>query len=235
MKFIIEKNLNESSERLTHTARRAGHSVSRWEEGDRVPLSGSVFYGSLNACRFMPGVIGHPDNLNVSAWMNSVKDIALNDVIRFETISTLKNLPESWDRVFIRPDSPMKEFSGRVLNRGDLTPENLDFGFYFNDNQLYVAASPAKTVVMEWRFVSVGRKLVTCSGYDPSVHKGFECSPPQEVLQVAETAAQRCKEPTVVIDVCLTDSGEARFVEYNLFSGSDLYNCDCDAIVKALV
>lgn len=232
--WIIEKNLNESSERLTVAARRAGHKVLRWEEGDTRPISGSFFYGSLNSCRFMPGVIGYPDNLNVSAWMDYTKDIALNDVVRFETVSTLKNVPESWGRVFIRPDSPMKEFSGRALDRADLTPENLDFGFYYNDNQLYVAASPAKSVVMEWRFVSVGRKIITCSAYDPTRHVGFECPPPQEVLQVAEEAAVRCKEPTVVIDVCLTDSGEAKFVEYNLFSGSDMYCCDVFLIVGAL-
>ncbi len=235
MKFIIEKNINLSNERLAAAARKAGHSVVRWEEGDKVPIDGSVFHGSLNACRFMPGVLGSPDNLAVSSWSQYTQNISLNSEIEFKTLGELNTIPSHWDRVFVRPNSPMKEFSGRVLDRSELIPAKLGFGLYYDDENLFVAISPAKVVLLEWRFVSVGRQIVASSGYNPTTHLGYDSIPSSEVWDVAEKAAQICKEPTVVIDVCLTDSGEAKLVEYNLFSGSDLYNCDCDAIVKALV
>ena len=36
-------------------------------------------------------------------------------------------------RIFVRPDSPLKPFSGRVLDRDSISLAALDHGFYFDD------------------------------------------------------------------------------------------------------
>ncbi len=37
--------------------------------------------------------------------------------------------------VFVRPDSPLEPFSGRVLERGRISLQALDHGFYYDDAQ----------------------------------------------------------------------------------------------------
>ena len=60
------------------------------------------------------------------------------------------------DRVFVRPDSPLKPFAVDVLlNVDDVTLDWLDYGFYYDDATLPIVVAPVQSVGSEWRFVVV--------------------------------------------------------------------------------
>ena len=48
------------------------------------------------------------------------------------------------DEVFVRPNSPLKPFAGRVLSRARITLEALDYGFYFDDSEIDVVLTPVR-------------------------------------------------------------------------------------------
>ena len=236
--WIIERNINEACESVAQTAILAGHRVVRWDTGDTIPHPEGqcIFLGSLTMCPTMPGVVGDPRNLEVTAWIGALEHLVLNKKRLFLTVSQIgpSAVPNNWDPVFVRPDSCMKPFAGRVLPRDNLSPAALDFGFYYDDPKLVVVLSPAQQVLDEWRFVAHNRQIIAYSGYSAATRSTTTSNPPSLAFEVAEEAARLSPEPTVVIDVCQVPKGTYHLVEYNLFSGSDLYGCNPHDIVKAI-
>lgn len=233
--WLIETDLNPACEAVATAAVKAGHRVIRWSTGDRIPrVPAPIFLGSLTECRIMPGVQGDPDRLRVSSWLPRVADLALNTEVISTTAGDVSPDLVSWPRVFARPDSAMKPFSGRVLDRQALSPAALDLGFYYDDPALPVVLAPAVSIRQEWRFVAVNGVLVAESGYRVDVGRvGQATVAPAEAVEVARQALMRGPEPTVVIDICELERGGFRLMEFNLFSGADLYTCDPAAIVEA--
>ncbi len=235
--WIIERELNQAAERVAVAARDAGHRLLRWSPGEPIVCAegeSCIFLGSLTACPSVPGVIGDPERLRVSAWLPRVEALVLNREVLHTTVGDVASLELPWSRVFVRPDSAMKPFAGRVLEREQIDPGALDHGFYYENLDLPIVLSPAQEVVEEWRFVAVERQLVAESGYQADGRTGEVRAVPEGARAVAVAAAARSPEPSVVIDVCRTDGGDFSLVEYNLLSGSDLYACDATAIVAAL-
>ena len=235
--WIIETELNAAAERAAEAARARGCRVLRWTSGDPrpTPPSGAcVFLGSLTACPGMPGVIGDPARLRVSRWLPLVGALALNREVVFSTVGEVARLELPWQRVFVRPDSAMKPFAGRVLAREQLAPAALDHGFYYEELELPVVIAPARPVVEEWRFVIVRRRVVAACGYSADGRAGRVATPPAAAYDVAERAAAVSPEESVVADVCRLEDERLFLVEYNLLSGADLYECDADAVVSAL-
>ncbi|MEM7385179.1 MAG: hypothetical protein AAF514_09570 [Verrucomicrobiota bacterium] len=77
-----------------------------------------------------------------------------------EGIATKLGSPRS---LFLRPDSPLKPFSGRVVEVKDISLEKLDHGFYYEDETLPVVAAPVRQVGNEWRFVVASQRVVAGS------------------------------------------------------------------------
>lgn len=234
--WIIETRLNAACEAVAAAARDAGHRVIRWSTGDRRPrVDDAVFLGSLTECAAMPGVIGDPDRLRVGAWLPQVGSLALNGQIIATRVGQVSPASAPWDRVFARPDSAMKPFSGRVLDRAQLSPGALDLGFYYDDPSVPVVLAEAVALEREWRFVAVDGRLVSDSGYRADgVRSAVVDPPPAGAIRAAEAALAVSPEPTVVIDIAELSAGGFRLVEFNLFSGSDLYGCEPRAIVEAI-
>lgn len=249
--WVIETNVNEAAERLAKAAQEAGDQVVRWDgQDDRgLPPDGAraVFYGSLQGCEhfrsrgWVPGVLGSDEELKFSAWIHKVKWHALNYLHHVvTTVDEVANVvfpwyqPEAPQKVFVRPDSALKPFSGRLLDADALTPEALDFGFYYEDPKLPIVLNPAYEIDAEWRFVAVNGRIVAGSGYQADGRKATNGTVDSEALMKAERLAPLIPEvPVVVIDICRSYDFYW-LVEFNLFSGSDLYNCDVAAIVKAI-
>ncbi len=235
--WIVETELNAAAERVAEAARVHGCRVLRWSTGEARPTPPSgpcVFLGSLTACAGMPGVIGDPERLRVRHWLPLVGALALNRESVFSTVGEVARLELPWARVFVRPDSAMKPFAGRVMARGQLGPAALDHGFYYDDLELPVVIAPARPVAAEWRFVIVGRRVVTACGYAADGRAGRAVTPPADAYALAERAAAVSPEESVVADVCRLEDGRLFLVEFNLLSGADLYECDADAVVSAL-
>ena len=137
--------------------------------------------------------------------------------------------------LFVRPDSPLKPFSGRVVEVDKLTLAALDHGIYFDDETLPVLAAPVQDVGREWRFVVVNHTVVAGSEY---VADGRERVDGAVEDHVARFAAQIAAEfpppqPVYVLDICEV-AGRLRIAELNPFSGADLYGCDLVAVIRAV-
>lgn len=218
-----------------------------WSDGRWPRLDGPVvFHGSLgNADRigrqlpWSPGVFCSTERFACTAWWPGAQGHLVTPRYVFPTVADLVEAGppvEFGQRVFVRPDSPLKPFSGRVLDRDHITLGALDHGFYYNDASLPVVVAPAVTVGDEWRFVVVESTVVAGSAYTPQGRNaGAALSPEHPTWGYAATLASElpAPDPVFALDVCETDAG-LRLLEINPFSGADLYGCDRFAVVKAI-
>ena len=207
-----------------------------------------IFWGSLDAAYsqrvagpWKPGAVGDVERFHCSAYYGELagSKIANADAM-FTTVAELVVAPAaivtalgSPERVFVRPDSPLKPFSGRELAVADISLATLDHGFYYDDDQLAIAVCAPKTVGREWRFVVAAREVVAGCEYIAS-REGVGVSVPEGAKLLAEqvAAADWQAAPLYVVDVAEVD-GDFGVMELNPFSGADLYHCDPDRVVDA--
>jgi hypothetical protein len=218
-----------------------------WDDGRWPTPDGPVlFHGSLgNADRvrqqlpWSPGSFCSTERFACSTWWPRAIDDLASPRYVVTTVAELVDIgpPEDFgNRVFIRPDSPLKPFSGRVLDRNQITFAALDHGYYYDDLDLPVVVAPETAISEEWRFVVVNGTVVTGSDYTPEGRQpGSAVAPGTAAWRYAAELASRLRapDPAYVLDVCATSSG-LRLLELNPFSGADLYACDRDAIVRAI-
>ena len=129
--------------------------------------------------------------------------------------------------MFIRPDSPLKPFSGRLLNIDSINLRALDHGLYYEDDTLPIVPCPPVTVDEEWRFVAANGQVVTGSEYDTIGRKEGRVMSKGDEWYFAQIIADKLPSPDPVyaLDVCRSE-GELFLLELNPFSGADLYACD---------
>jgi hypothetical protein len=141
----------------------------------------------------------------------------------------------SADRLFVRPDSPLKPFSGRVVEVESLTLAKLDHGFYYDDETIPVVIAPVQAIGNEWRFVIANRSVIAGSAYDPKARKPVATQLDSAAANFASNVAASIPEPAVVyiLDVCECND-QLRLLELNPFGGADLYACDATAIIDAI-
>jgi hypothetical protein len=173
--WVLEREVfNDNHDRLARAASTAGHKVISWddfwwEDGNWPSLENehTIFHGSLgNANRiaselpWRPGVFCNTPAFACHAWYEKAKMWLLHEKWVFSTVAEFVAEPErflveigSTESFFVRPDSPLKPFSGRVIEREKLSFEALDYGFYYEDKNLPIVITPVSEVDMEWRFV----------------------------------------------------------------------------------
>jgi hypothetical protein len=157
-----------------------------------------------------------------------VRDLVADPVVALAPIG-------SPDTFFVRPDSPLKPFSGRVLEREALSLKALDHGFYYDDALLPVVATPARQVGREWRYVIADGRAVAGSAYDSDGRSARKDDPSGGPWLLASGIAAELEppEPVYIMDICEAD-GALYLLELNPFSGADLYACDREAVVCAV-
>ena len=214
---------------LAAAVHRAGGRVVDWRDDwwvdgrwPRLDGAGVVFHGSLaNADRirrelpWRPGAFCATDAFRCSLWWPRCRADLVTPEFGFSTVERLvvEGAPDiPGDRVFVRPDSPLKAFSGRVLPRAGLTLAALDHGFYYDDLDLPVVVAPAVEVGEEWRFVVAAGQVVAGSAYLADGRTGgLPVGPEHEAwARAAELAAGlQAPDPVFVLDVCATPAGAA--------------------------
>lgn len=142
------------------------------------------------------------------------------------------------DRVFMRPDSPMKHFSGLVCETSDL-PFEASCAAQVNvlhGDHLVMIDRAREIMPVEYRFWLCDGEVVTWSPY---AHDGGRADISRNDLASAMVAAQEVAAITetivnpVVADFAI-ENGEAKLIEMNAFSTSGIYpGADVRAIIRA--
>lgn len=241
---------------LRAAVQRAGQRLIEWDDhwwsSGRWPTieeSAVVFHGSLgNAARlaaaspWRPGAFCNSAAFHCSHWYPGAQAWLLNsdwrclpaDQFVAQANRVLAEIGAE-DVVFVRPDSPLKPFSGRVLASRDISLAALDFGFYFDDPELPVIVAPTRSLLREWRYVVVSGVVVAGSAYAADGRQATPDDPTGEPWHFAAGVANTLPAPedAYVLDVCESEQG-LRLLELNPFSGADLYACDSAAVVDAI-
>ncbi|QDU41832.1 hypothetical protein Mal52_02860 [Symmachiella dynata] len=140
------------------------------------------------------------------------------------------------DKIFVRPDSPLKLFTGQITSTTTFDADMELMGFYdVPANALVVVSSP-KSIVAEWRFIIADQTIVTGSEYIDSEKFAPKATIDPKALELAEIIASSAYQPerVWVADICRTDQGAYRLLEIGVFNCADLYACDTAAIVRAV-
>ncbi len=252
--WVLEPDIfPETHEPIRKAIRDRGHrlidwSDTWWSDGvpSRVPNSSVVFHGSLgnaarisNELRWNPGSFCRETLFYCSSWYESARQwLVHTDWIICTARELVANAPSiakqlgATDRLFVRPDSPLKPFSGRVVEIATLTLAKLDHGFYFDDDTIPVVAAPIQQIGNEWRFVIANRSVIAGSAYDPRTRKPVNVPLTSAAASFASTVASDLPEPdrVYVLEVCECNK-QLRLLEINPFGGADIYACDANAIV----
>jgi hypothetical protein len=139
-------------------------------------------------------------------------------------------------RVFVRPDSPLKLFTGQTAGFDTFEADVEFMGFYEFPPESLVVVSPPQTVVAEWRFVVAGGGVVAGSLYNRDGKLDIQPAVDPAARSLADEIAAAGFEPDPVwmLDVGRTAAGDYRLLEIGGFSFSDLYATDKDAVVAAV-
>ena len=256
MTWIIENEAFSGGDILLLALKFMGKNIILWDDNfwtTKEYMSfpkNSIFHGSLgNASRIskelnlIPGSLCDEDGFSYSVLFENYNNYLLNKNVIFTTISELMQNSEiarglHSEKLFARPDSPLKEFSGRIIPAENLTPAHFDYGFYHENIKLPIVLAPLKPIEKEWRFICIKHQIITGCEYVADGRKGgrtINSESREGAFVFAQKIADERKQKdfAYVIDVCSSD-GKLYLVEMNPFSGADFYHCDAKKIVEAM-
>lgn len=213
-----------------------------------------VVYTSLNMAEklrkrhnWIPGVYLNHKNLSFTGYSSYIPhDWLLNNdclMTTWKSFSTNKTRFFSifnTRRVFIKPNSGVKTFTGSTIDIND-------FDFEINGmNQTtsvlpetIVCVSPYKQIEHEYRFVIVDNKVITGSEYswDDTVFERLDYESPciKKCYDLAVKMAKYHWQPDIAYtcDIAITDYGP-KIIELNSFSCAGLYMCNYEDVILSV-
>ncbi len=141
-----------------------------------------------------------------------------------------------FNKLFIRPSSGSKSFTGKLIERAALDKELRQFALRADPETLVVISKP-QWIKREWRTVVAENKVITASQYKLGVQMIRSKDVPVEVIQYAQNVLDNVKynpDPIWTLDICETDDGKLHVLEVGSFSCAGLYDCDPEVIVETV-
>lgn len=137
-------------------------------------------------------------------------------------------------KVFIRPNSTQKQFTGRLFDLQEFNLNIPDFEV-LDDDDVLVVAKP-KDIIGEWRVVCHQKKVVTSSLYlFQGLYTQVKNLPANAVPFVKEVLnlekMDNYKNP-FVMDIAMVTPEEFKVLEFNALHTSCLYECDPKKIIE---
>jgi hypothetical protein len=136
-------------------------------------------------------------------------------------------------RIFVRPDSPLKLFTGQVVSRETFDADYEFMGFYEFPTSSMVIVSCPQEIETEWRFVVADRRVIAGCQYKNAgamdAQPQYDSAAFKLATQIASSEYQ--PDPVWVMDICKTSDDAYHLLEIGGFSFADLYACDQCAIV----
>jgi ATP-grasp domain, R2K clade family 3 len=217
-----------------------------------------LFYGSLKVASrilgdktrrglpWVPGLIGTMTYYHCAHYFTHLGQWLLNSSYCILPLAELsRRLADDNDKViqsllsqdsqlFIRPNSPLKPFTGEVCSSKQL----LDLKKFMNHNGLHsqemlVVIAPVTEIEAEWRVVICEGQVLTASQYQKSGKPYYQSGLPNEIRALAEEIAQ-CgwqPDPIWILDLCWSNR-KAHLMEIGTLSCSAFYECDLTLIVQ---
>ncbi len=191
--------------------------------------------------RWRPGAFGTVENFACSSYFTHLGEHLLNSDYIMLPFGELRRCSDFLfstlgrdETIFVRPDSPLKLFTGQTVSLATFEADYELMSFYeFPIESLVVVSSP-KTIVGEWRFVVADQKVIAGSEYRRG--ETYDPQPADDLaayeLAVAIAQADYQPDPVWVVDICKTDTGSYHLLEIGGFSFADLYSCDKEAVVR---
>jgi hypothetical protein len=193
--------------------------------------------------RWTPGAFGAIENLACSSYYCWFGKYLLNRdyvMLPFGELSRqmefLFDVVGQSNRIFVRPDSPLKLFTGQVATRDTFAADLEYMGFYDFPPNSMVVVCPPQAIEKEWRFVVANKRIVTGCQYKSAGEMNLQSGYEEGALSLASEIASGDHEPDPawIMDICRTTDGAYHLLEIGGFSFADLYVCDMSAIVEAV-
>jgi len=224
-----------------------------------------VFYGSLNLGHklrklpWVPGVYLNEKAFECTMYYPYLKEMLLHhdDYMMMpygDLVNQKTNIFNHFraDKVFIRPNSGMKQFTGMIVYKDDFYECVKLAEFY--DPDLLVLISRVFPLEKEWRFVIVNGEPVSGSLYRDwsspekitpdtvtrdyvlmNSHSLWEGCDDKQALMTAYEAAKRYNPDRCwTMDIAKTEYDTYSVLEIGCFSGAGLYGNDLNKVVDAV-
>jgi len=206
---------------------------------DYIPY-GSTLLTNLAAEKKWTGLHFDVTKLNYRNFINNRSDM-LNDTVM--SVQQAVDYLSSWDpktELFTRPSEDLKQYSGVVMEVGEIIPwfksmmAAVGGGSYYMAPETEVVLSKPVKIQAEWRWFIVGGKIISGSMYRAhgQLRKLRELD--AAVINEAQMLADIwLPMPCVVMDTALVDD-TMKVVEFNTINSSGFYDNDIDAVFRAL-
>lgn len=184
---------------------------------------------------------------SVTEYMSKTKfNNFLNKKCIFTTFGLFKNNKDFYyellnkDKVFIRPNSGKKVFTGLVISKNDFDYEinSLEKLSSVSNNTIILISEP-KEIKNEYRFFIVNEKVISgCQYIENGAIKFIKNYPElafKEAEKVAKLSLEEKPDIAFVCDVAELTNGIFEVIEFNALSTSDVYVCDYVEIFKSVM
>jgi hypothetical protein len=229
-----------------------------------------VFYGSLNFGHklkknpWIPGVYLNEPVFKCTSYYPILSELLLHSTTYFmlpfgdllrrkDWIYNIfrRNQDLTTEKIFIRPDSGLKEFTGMICPYEDFEECVKLASFYDVDSDMLVLISSVVPLKKEWRFVIVNGNVVSGSLYrdwSSSEKKGNTFTIKDYVLRHSYSKHEICNDEKALyiakkgaklytpdicwtMDVVETENNEYKILEIGCFSCAGLYGNDMNIVV----
>jgi len=188
------------------------------------------------------------DNYECVKYYPILKEAGLplfNGDCLFETRANVeKNMPsilkeygeDKTNRIFIRPSSGLKPFTGMVFMYRE-PYWNQDW-FWVRmgckeDDILLIAKPSWYDIIAEWRFIASEGEIISGSQYKRDYESEYVAKWEDEAFELAaDTAMVYQPDPMYTVDICQTSDYKFHVMELNSFSCAGLYGCDLKPVVE---
>jgi len=275
-KWLIETNVFEDNEeQLVKEIKKQGMKVnliddSRTEDIVKYcinflyePQDCVIFYGSLGLGRklkktpWVPGVYLNEKAFECTSYYPVLGNTLVHSnylMMPYGDVKRRKNDLYRYfndDKIFIRPNSGNKQFTGMVVKKHDFEDCIKLAGFYDVEPDLLVVVSDVYNIEKEWRFVVVNGEVICGSLYRDwsapekiypgtitrdyvllNSHSVYEECNDKNALSAAEICANMYNpDNCYTIDVAKINSNAYGILEVGCFSCAGMYGNDLEIIV----
>jgi len=213
-----------------------------------VLVYGSIGYARKLDClaSWIPGTSWLCDksrNLHCSNYYSYYGDFLFNREYMFTTLAEFErridyiyNIFGEDNEVFVRPDSPYKDFTGFVTKKEEFAQKITTMSYGEIDPNIMIIVAKPKKIIAEYRFYICKDEVITGSRYMLNGEYDEEVGYCGNALLLAQEISKHKWQPAplFVADIGIIngkDGEEAKLLEINSFICSSMYSCDLEKIV----